>query len=101
MSGPARRRGGHRGVNVNATKKGTNPGVPTTIVMNIQPLKRERSFATRVSGTRCVSFKRLQKKGPMVLHSYGVVLMRRRKGRTVNRGQKRPEAREAPQTVGA
>ena len=40
MSGPARRRGGHRGVNVNATKKGTNPGVPTTIVMNIQTLKK-------------------------------------------------------------
>jgi hypothetical protein len=40
MSGPARRRGGHRGVNVNATKKGTNPGVPTTLVMNIQTLKK-------------------------------------------------------------
>jgi hypothetical protein len=40
MDGPARRRGGHHGVNVNATKKAPNPGVLTIIVLNIQPLKK-------------------------------------------------------------
>jgi hypothetical protein len=40
MDGPARRRGGHHGVNDNATKKAPNPGVLTIIVLNIQPLKK-------------------------------------------------------------
>ena len=87
MSGPARRRGGHRGVNVNATKKGTNPGVPTTIVMNIQTLKKRA--ASLLENQERVAFRSNDyKKGPMVLHSYGVALMRRRKGIMVNRGQK-------------
>ena len=82
MSGPARRRGGHRGVNVNATKKGTNPGVPTTLVMNIQTLKKRA--ASLLENQERVAFRSNDyKKG-----AYGVALMRRRKGRMVNRGQK-------------
>jgi hypothetical protein len=42
--------------------------------------KKEGSFATRESGTRCVSFERLPKKEPGVLHSYGVALIRKEKG---------------------
>jgi hypothetical protein len=43
MNGPARRRGGHHDVNVNATKKAPNPGVLTIIVLNIQPLKKREA----------------------------------------------------------
>jgi hypothetical protein len=46
MSGSARRRGGHRGVN--ATTKAPNPGAPTTIVLNIQPLKRRQLRYSRI-----------------------------------------------------
>jgi hypothetical protein len=69
MSGPARRRGGHRGVNVNATKKGTNPGVPTTIVMNIQTLKKRA--ASLLENQERVAFRSNDyKKG-----AYGVALL--------------------------
>jgi hypothetical protein len=34
-----------------------------------------------------------------VVHSYGVPLRRKEKGRTVNRGEKGPETRESPQKV--
>jgi hypothetical protein len=61
--------------------------------------KKEGSFATRESRTPVVSFERLPKKGQGVLHAYGVALKRKVKGRTVNRGQKRPEARESLQKV--
>ena len=69
MSGPARRRGGHRGVNVNATKKGTNLGVPTTIVMNIQTLKE--TAASLLENQERVAFRSNDhKKG-----AYGVALL--------------------------
>jgi hypothetical protein len=61
--------------------------------------KKEGSFATRKSRTRALSFERLPKKEAGVLRASGVALRRKEKRRTVNRGQKRPEARESLQTV--
>ena len=73
MSGPARRRGGHRGLNVNATKKAPHPGAPTTIVVNIRPLKKRTTSLLENQERVPFRMNDYQKRGrgcstPMVLH---------------------------------